>query len=254
MEKNLGHTSNTSTITHSRSNSDKKICSLKIWWPLVSIGCLLVVAGFAKYVIPNTWILGLSLDLVKAVGVLAVVVYAIHARLLSIDTSRMAQATIDMHKMERGAVIVSLFEGSAKLCDLPREAQTLISKIHTQDKMIPIDEFNNVTSTLCPAVTCRITNRTSRCIEASRVAFSAKHTGSRDGESILCDFSEVITVQAWSDSVIPLVVAPEGELEVTLETFHFLDGGLVQEGIIQSRSFKLDRIRPPKSHTATADD
>ncbi len=254
MKENPGQTNNTSTITHSRSNSDQESSTFKVWWPLFSIGFLLVAAGFAKYILHNAWVLGLSLDLVKAVGVIAVVVYAIHARLLSVDTSRMAQATIDMHKMERGAVIVSLFEGSAKLCDLPREAQNLTSKIHTKDKNIPIDEFKEVTSTVCPAVTCRVTNRTSRCIEASRVGFSAKHTGSPDGESILCDFSEVITVQAWSDSEIPLIVAPEGELVVTLETFHFLDGGLVQEGIIQSGSFKFDRIRPPKLHAATADD
>jgi hypothetical protein len=226
----------------------------KKWWPAVIIVILFIIAAISKYFIPNIKIYSMTVDSIKAIGVLTLVVYAIYTRSLALDTGKMAEASLGLYESERGAVHVYLTESNVSYNSLTKKAQEATETIHIQEKKIQKDEFDAlVKKGNIPAVCCKIKNSSGRQIHVSKITYFARHTGTEKGLDIILDINEIgtVTINPLKSKTIPLIVAPEGEVEVTVSAIEYLDGTVVQRANIIKSTVKLERIRVPTPQEET---
>lgn len=243
--------SNTATSTGSASQvtSNKWWLSLfdwlKIWWVVALLGFIFIVAGVTKYVHPFPMVTALMADIIKAIGVIMVVMYVIYTRLLAQETQKMAEASMGLYKSEKGTVMVELEETICGFQELSEDAKKITKEIHLEEKGINEAEFVTlVDSPKIPAISLLIKNLSGRRIEASKIDYKARHTGSDKIHDVCCDINKIGTIGPWEDKKIYLIVAPEGEIEISVKSIDYLDGGIVQRVLIE-RKLSINRIRIP---------
>lgn len=241
----------TSTGSSTQSPDKKRIDYLfgwlYIWWPAVCLFITLGIAGITKYIFPNQTIFDLMIYLIKSIGVIMVVFYVIYTRLLAIETKKMATASMGLYHSEKGTVLTELNEGSCCFNDLCDDAKKVTKDLHINDKKLLIEEFDElIKQKSLPAVYLKIKNRSARRIDASRIEYNARHTGSDKIYEAQCNISKFGTIGPWEDIVFYLIAAPEGEVEISIVSIDYLDGGIVQRKNILDNKLILDRIRKPE--------
>jgi hypothetical protein len=220
---------------------------LKIWWPAVCLFITLGIAGITKYIFPNPPIFDFMIYLIKSIGVIMVVLYVIYTRLLADETKKMATASMGLYHSEKGTVLTELNEGSCCYNDLCADAKKVTKEIHLNDKKLLPEEFEELTKQKSlPAIYLKIKNRSARRIDASKIDFNVRHTGSDKVYEAQCNISNSGTIGPWEDNIFFLITAPEGEVEITIVSFDYLDGGVVQRKNIIDNKLVLDRIRKPE--------
>lgn len=223
---------------------------LLTWWPVAFLLMALSVAGFSKYVFPNQIVYELMIQIIKSIGVVMAVLYVIYTRTLAIETRKMAVASMGMYDSEKGTVLTELCEGNYNYNNLCEDVKKATKEIHISDKKLTKAEFELLSQqNNLPAVLLRIKNRSGRRIDPSKIEYSARHTGSDKNHLIVCNVSKMGNIGPWEDLEICLIVSPEGEVEITVSSFDYLDGGIVQrKGNLDNR-LALDRIRKPENVT-----
>jgi hypothetical protein len=190
----------------------------------------------------------ISLDLIKAISILLVAMYVIYTRLLSVETKNMAGASIGLFNSERGTVLLDLMETNCDYTDLSDPVKLLTKEIHLNDKKLREEEIHSLEKDKnIPAISLKIKNMSGRRIEASKIDYKARHTGTNNFHDLCCDITRIGTILPWEDKLIHLIVAPDGEVEIVTNSFEYLDGGLVQR-ISVVKSIQLERIRKPENN------
>jgi hypothetical protein len=219
---------------------------LLIWWPVLLLGIILVIAGVTKYIYPNNSVYSLMVYLIKAISVIMIVMYVIYTRLLSLETQRMAEASIGLYNSEKGTVLAELTESVCDFDNLLSDAKKITKTLHISDKKLGEEEFSKlVKEKNIPAISLLIKNISARRIEASKISYKVRHTGCEKYYDINCDISQIGTIIPWADKEIALVIAPEGEIEIIINSIDYLDGGVVQR-INLKDNYILERIRKPE--------
>lgn len=220
---------------------------LIIWWPAVCLFVTLGIAGITKYIFQNQTIFDLMIYLIKSIGIIMVVLYVIYTRLLAIETKKMATASMGLYHSEKGTVLTELNEGSCYFNDLCDDAKKITREIHITDKKLLTEEFDELTrQKSLPAIYLKIKNRSARRIDASRIEYNVRHTGSDKIHEIQCNISKLGTIGPWEDNIFYLIAAPEGEVEINIVSIDYLDGGIVRRKNILDNKLILDRIRKPE--------
>lgn len=240
----------TSTGPASKTSDKKWFSSLaassRIWWPVVLLALVLVIAGITKYLLPDAKIYSLMVDLIKAISVIMVVMYVIYTRLLAIETTKMAEASMAIYNSEKGTVTADVIETVAYYNDLPNDARRISKDLHIKDKKLTESEFENlIGEKKVPTISLKIKNRSSRCIDASKIDYQVRHTGCDNPYDVSCDISPIGTINPWADKEIPLIIAPEGEVEVKILSVDYLDNGVVQRVNVTLKKI-IERIRIPE--------
>ena len=237
----------TSSSSQVSINWYSKIFSwVSIWWLVMALVFVLLIAGIFKYLWNIPLMYSLSLDLIKAISILLVAMYVIYTRLLSIETKSMAQASIGLFNSERGTVLIDLLESNCDFTDLSDQVKNLTKEIHLKDKKLRDTEIKSLENEKnAPAISVKIKNMSGRRIEASKIDFKARHTGSDNFYDLCCDITRIGTILPWEDKVIHLILAPEGEVEIITNSFEYLDGGLVHR-LNVVKSIQIERIRKPE--------
>ncbi len=220
---------------------------LLIWWPAVLLFVTLATAGITKYIFPQQTIFDLMIYLIKAIGVIMLVLYVIYTRLLALETQKMANASMGLYNSEKGTVLTELNEGNCSYTDLCDDAKKVTRDIHINEKKLLDQEFQDVIQqNNLPAVFLKIKNRSGRRIDASRIDYSVRHTGSDRIYDTQCNISKLGTIGPWEDINIYLIISPEGEIEVQICSIDYLDGGVVQRKSVIDNRIVIDRIRKPE--------
>jgi hypothetical protein len=234
-----------SYLTSDNKNYSKIVSFIYLWWAVILLLIVLVLAGITKYIYPNPILYSLMIDLVKATSIIMIVMYVIYTRILSLETKRMAQASMGLYISEKGTVLTEVNESICTYEQLPENCQKSAKDIHTKEKKMSEKEFEDlVYGKNAPAIFLKIKNMSGRRIEASKIMYQIRSTGSDNFYDITCDISKTGTINPWADKEIPLVVAPEGEIEIKINFMEYLDGGVVQR-IQVSQNKILERIRKP---------
>ena len=246
------NTNTSSGPTVEESNAGKTIIAfnwLKIWWPVLLLAIILMVTGISKYVYSDPYLLSIMKDLIKAIGILMVVMYVIYTRLLAIETKNMTEVSKRLYSSEKGTVLA---EAIISVCDfnkLPDEARKITETIHKEDKKLTDPEFEKIiNATDIPAISVKIKNICSRRIEAMEISYKARHTGKNIYREVKCDISRIGKILPWEDKVIGLIVAPEGEIEVLISYITLIDGDNEKPINITIGSLQLDRLRQPEKN------
>ena len=244
-------TKSTSSTSQDESKNDliqRFSAWIIVWWPAVLIIAALSTSAFTKYIIPNERIHDLATEIAKAVGLLMAVFYVIYTRILAVETKKMAEASIGMFDSDKGTVLIELSEGNCNFSDLCEDVQEITKEIHIADKKVSEGEFEKLISeNSLPGIYARIKNRSGRRIDPSRVEFTARHTGSDNKHDIACNISKVGNIGPWEDLEVFLIASPEGEVEITLSSVDYLDGGVVQRKNNLGYVVVLERIRKPEN-------
>jgi hypothetical protein len=218
-----------------------------VWWPALCIFVTLIIAGITKYIFPKQAIFDLMIYLIKSIGVVMVVLYVIYTRLLATETKKMADASMGLYNSEKGTVLTELNEGICSYTDLCEDAKKITRDIHVLDKKILDEEFNELMNQKnLPAIYLKIKNRSGRRIDANKIEYTVRHTGSDKIYEMQCNIRKMGTIGPWEDSDFYLIVSPEGEVEITLISIDYLDGGIVQRKTVIDNKLILDRIRKPE--------
>lgn len=242
------NTTGTASISPNDSKKIKLYKVLKIWWPVAILLLIFVIAGFTKYIYNNNVIYSFTIDLIKSIGVLMIVMYVIYTRILSLETKRMAEASMGMYIAEKGTVLTEVYESTSDFSHLTEDVKKITQKIHINDKKISQDEFDSYKEqTDLPSVILVIKNICSRRIEASKIDFSVRHTGTTEPYDVSCDISKIGPILPWTDKEISLIVAPEGEIEIIVKSIDYVDGGIVQRVSVDEK-VTLPRIRKPEKN------
>jgi hypothetical protein len=217
MKSTQSGTTSTAASSQAKSETAFKhlLAWLGVWWPIPGLGTVFAAAGVFKYLLPKTNLYPVMVDLIKAISVLMVAVYVVYTRILSIETKKMAEASMGLYTAERGTVLAELSE---IVCDyrlLPAKAQEAARTVHLEDKKMSKEEFDSLLiDHNLPTVNLRIQNMSGRRIEIRRIDYKVRHTGSDKNHSVICDVSNAGTLNPWGDKDVPLMVAPEGEIEI----------------------------------------
>ena len=219
----------------------------KIWWPIPIFLVILIVAGFSKYFLQDEILTSIMFDLIKAVGLLLVLLYVIYTRLLALETKSMADASKGLYSSEKGTVLA---ESIVSVCDynkLPEEVKEVSKKIHLNEKKWSEKEFQGLFSEKeLPAISLNIKNICARRIELREIKYEVRHTGNYNNYPVTCNISHIGKILPWEDKSITLVVAPEGEVEVTIISINFMDGDILKPANIVSDKKVLPRIPKPE--------
>lgn len=224
-----------------------------IWWPVVALAIIFALAGFTKYIYPKDVytikdiVYSISVDLIRAVGVLMVVVYVIYTRLLTNETRKMAEATIGLYASERGTLFTTLVELNYDFDRLPIEAQEVTVEIHEKEKKLTDIEMRNLKEGKgLPAIVLQIRNMSSRAIEVTKVQYQARHTGNSNWRDVTCNTNSIGLTDLWRHIEVPLIVAREGEVEVAVMSITYKENTGVIQRFLASDVLRVDRIRKPE--------
>ena len=243
---------NSNTSTGSPSSSPKNWYNYLtewslIWWPIILLVLILITAGITKYLFSYPIIYSMMIDLTKAIGLLMIVMYVIYTRILSLETKRMAEASMGLYISEKGMVLAEPVETSCEYNSLVDDAKKATLNIHIDDKKLTKPECDKLFQERnIPSISLKIKNISGRRIEANKIEYKVRHTGSDKFHDIVCDISKIGTIIPWADMEVPLILAPEGEIEILVNSFFYLDGGIVQR-ISVGKSIILERIRKPEN-------
>jgi len=243
----MGNENNTSTDS-TPQNTDKKIVKSWIftWWPVVFLSLVLIVAGITKYIYIDDTIYSIMKDLIKSISIIMIVMYVIYTRLLSLETKKMAEASIGMYSSEKGTVLGELIESNCNYNHLCKEAQEITNTIHINEKKISDPEFTELIKIdNLPSIALKVKNMSARRIEASKVELKARHSGNENYYDLRYDLSKVGTIGPWEDKEIQLIATPEGEIEIDIKSMEYLDGGIIRR-IPLNIKINLKRIRKPE--------
>jgi hypothetical protein len=221
---------------------------LIIWWPVVVLTLILIGAGITKYVWPQTTIYSLMIQMTKAISVLMLVIYVIYTRLLALETRKMADASMGLFYSEKGRVASELNETTCNYNNLCEYAKSISQEIHIKEKRIPLKEYEEIVKAEnLPAVSLLIKNLSARSIEADKIEYSVRHTGSDNKYDTFIKIGKDGTIKPWEDKTYYLMVAPEGEVEIIVEAIYYLDNRGIVNKIEIAKSLRIERIRKPES-------
>ena len=245
--------SNNKTSTSTTTQSPLKTYSIrfyewfKVWWPALFLFLALITAGVTKYIFPQRIVYELMVQIVKSIGVIMAVFYVIYTRTLALETKKMAIASMGMFDSEKGTVLTELAEGNCDYINLCNDVKNLTREIHINDKKLTENEFDDVMSQKnLPAIFVRIKNRSGRRIDPSKIEYSARHTGSDIKHNISCNISKIGNIGPWDDLEVYLIASPEGEVEISISSIDYIDGGVVQRKNNLDNMLVLERIRKPE--------
>lgn len=242
---------NTGSGTTTKENNTKIFLSFlswcKIWWPVILLVTILTIAGVSKYMFPNKDVYSIMMDLIKAIGILMVVMYVIYTRLLAIETKNMTEVSKRLYSSEKGSVLAEAIISVCDFNELPNEASKITEVIHIDDKKLTKEEFGKFKNeTELPAISVKIKNICGRRIEAMEIRYKVRHTGTRDFHEVNCNISKIGKILPWEDKVIGLIIAPEGEIEVFINKINFIDGDIEKPANIIINQLLLERLRQPE--------
>lgn len=255
MNKTTSQTSSEATSQESsnktdrlgKAKSDRFIQWSKVWWPVLLLVVILGMAGFTKYISPDELLYNIVSDLIKAIGLLMVVMYVIYTRLLAIETKNMTEVSKGLYSSEKGTVFGEAIISVWSYEKLPEDVKKITQTIHLKDKKLTEDEFQRlIKDEDLPAISIKIKNFCARRIEARIVRYKVRHTGSRTYHNVDCDISQFGKLMPWEDKTIGLIVAPEGEVEVIINSIIYIDGDVEKLAKIASNQLPLERIRKPE--------
>lgn len=221
---------------------------LMIWWPVVILMLVLIGAGITKYIWPQATMYSLMIQMTKAISILMLVIYVIYTRLLALETRKMADVSMGLFYSEKGRVASELSETTCNYNNLCDFAKSISQEIHLKEKKIPLEEYEEIVKAEnLPAVSLLIKNLSARSIEADKIEYSVRHTGSDNKYNTFIKIGKEGTIKPWEDKIYYLIVAPEGEIEIVVESIYYLDTrGIVNKTEI-AKSLRIERIRKPES-------
>ena len=187
------------------------------------------------------------IDLLRALGVLMIILYVIYTRLLSLETKKMAEATMGLLKEQKGSVLAELVECECNFEEIAEDVKIITETLHMEDKGFTKQEFDElIKKEGLHAVALVLKNWSSRPIEGKKIEYKIRHTGSDNIHDIICDISKEGRIEAWKEKSFTLIIVPEGEIELVTSAFNYLDAsGTVQRANI-TKEITLTRIRKPE--------
>jgi len=223
---------------------------LFVWWPVIILTLILLGAGVTKYIWPQAFIYSMMIEMTKAISLLMLVIYVIYTRLSAIETRKMAEASMGLFYSEKGIVTSEICQTACNYNNLCDNAKKITQDIHIIEKRIPEREYTDfVKGDNLPAVSLLIKNLSGRRIEADKIEYTVRHTGSDNKCKAVINVGKDSTIGPWEDKLYNLIVAPEGEIEVVVESIFYLDNRGVINKIEVGKTLRIDRIRKPERIT-----
>ena len=219
-----------------------------VWWPVVVLVLVLIGAGITKYIWPQATLYSLMIHMTKAISLLMLVIYVIYTRLLAFETRKMAEASMGLFNSEKGIVTSEISQGICNYNDLCENARKITKEIHIGDKKLTEKEFEGLIKVEnLPSIVIIIKNLSGRRIETDKIEYTVRHTGSDKTYRTINKIEKETTIGPWEDKTYNLIVAPEGEIEIVVESIYYLDNRGIINKIEVAKSKVLERIRKPES-------